>query len=311
MEIRKKNLILSATTLGVFILAFLANDPFLLFENSYEKSSLLIDSKPDRVKKITVSEAGSVKIFTRTSDGWTIERSTQSGSLRADASKIDTQLKNLFDARRYQEVTASKEKFPEYEVRDSDLKLEMVGDSGSPIAQVILGKNASTGNNSFARLTNEEKVYSVKGLLRGDWNQDFNAYRDRAVLKLVKDNIKSIQASGSKVYSIKLDEKGKWIVEPSRAADAARINALLSEFGDLTGTRFIEVKPALPSFGKIIVGLGSNINKEIEFWGPTKEQEFIVRSSDNPAFLVLSKTKVDALFVRIEDLVEKNPAPNK
>ena len=307
MEIRKKNLILSAITAGLFILAFLINDPFLIFESSYEKSSLLIDSKPERVKKITVHEVIGVKVFTRTSDGWSIERASQSGSFRADAEKLEAQLKNLFEARRYQEVTTSKEKFPEYEVKDNDLKLELTGESGAAIGQIILGKNASSGNSSFARLATEEKVYSVKGFLRGDWNQDFNAYRDRTILKLVKDNIKSVQASGNKSYSIKLDEKGKWIVEPSRAGDAARINALLNEFNDFSGTRFIDVKPAVPVYGKLVIGLGSNINKEIEFFGPTKEQEFIVRSSDNPALLAVSKTKVEAFFIRIEDLIEKNP----
>ena len=73
MNTEKKNTILAAVVGGIFLLGFLVNDPFLLFESSYEKSKPLISGKVDSVKKVTLKDTSGTKIFTRTTDGWTFE----------------------------------------------------------------------------------------------------------------------------------------------------------------------------------------------------------------------------------------------
>lgn len=312
MSREKKNLILAAITGGVFILAFLVNDPLLIFESSYEKSKPLVKSRAERVKKITAQDAGMKKIFTRTTDGWSLEvqaASAPAGIQRADASKVDTGLKNFFEARRYQEVSSNKEKQGEYEVRAEDFQLILEGENGEKIAHAVLGKFSGAANSSFIRLADESSVYAVKGFLKGDWNQEIDQYRDRTVLRIAKENIKSVQVSGKQGFALKADEKGNLILDPVRATDKARANTYANDLSDVTGVKFYK-EPALPPFyGKISVALSAGITKDIEFYGPTKDQEFVVRSTDAAQPLTLAKSKVDTLFPRLEDLVDKGGPP--
>lgn len=305
MPREKKNLILLGIVTGVFFLAFLVNDPFLLFEASYEKSKPLIKGKPERVKKITTVDAAGKRTFTRTTDGWNLETTALPGSLRAEINKIETGLNNIFEARRYQEVSSNKDKQGEYEVRDQDFQIILEGDNGEKIASALLGKFSGAANSSFVRLVDESSVYAVKGFLRSDWNQELDQYRDKTILKIAKENIKQVTVTGKQSFKLKADDKGALTLEPARATDKNRVATLSSDLSDLTGTKFYKELNLPPYYGKIVIGLSANISKEIEFYGPTKDQEFVARSTDAAAPLTLPKSKVEALFPRLEDLIDK------
>ncbi len=311
MERQKKNLILLGITGFVFLLAFLANDPFLLFETSYEKSSPIISGNTDRVKKITVEDGTNKRIFTRTTDGWSAEFPGHApGVLRADSAKIESGLKNLFEARRYQEVSSNKEKQSDYEVRDSDFSLVLEGENGAKIARIVLGKYAAQSSGSFVRLASDSSVYAVKGFLRNDWNQEFDQYRDRSILRVIKENIREIKVSGKSAFSLKGDDKGVFSLEPTRATDKARAETYLNDLTDLKGVGFYKEATLPPKFGTITLTLSSNVTKTVEFFGPTKNNEMVAQSSDAPQGLTLAKNKVEALFPRLEDLVDKGKLPN-
>lgn len=310
MNTEKKNTILAAVVGAVFLLGFLVNDPFLLFESSYEKSKPLIASKADNVKKITLKDVTGTKIFTRTTDGWSFEMpGNPMGVQRADVAKIEAGLKNIFEARKYQEVSSNKDKQGEYEVRDQDFQILLEGENGQKIAQAVLGKFSGSGNSSFIRLADDSSVYAVKGFLRGDWNQDADQYRDRSILRIAKENIREIQVSGAATFKLRSDDKGGMMLDPARATDKARIGTYLADLTDLSGNRFYKETTLPQKHGKIVITLGANINKEIEFFGPTKDQEFVVRSTDAASPVVLNRSKVDALFPRIEDLADKAGMP--
>ncbi len=310
MPIQKKNTILAIITGAVFLLAFLVNDPFLIFEKSYEKSKPVIAGRAERVKKITVIDGAQKRIFTRSTEGWSVELAgSPLGVQRADATKVDTGLNNLFEARRYQEVSSNKDKQGEYEVRDTDFQLLLEGENGDKIAQVILGKFSGAGNASFMRLADDTSVYAVKGFLKGDWNQDFDLYRDRTVLRIARENVREIRVSGKTTLALKADDKGNFTLEPARATDKSRVNTYLADLTELTGVKFY--KDAMPAvYGKISILLSSNVTKDVEFFGPTKDQEFVAKSSDMPFPVTIARSKVESLFPKLDDLLEKTPLPN-
>ncbi len=310
MPREKRNTILAAIVGVTFILGFLVNDPFLLFESSYEKSKPLLKGRSERVKKVTTTDGANKRIFTRTTEGWSLEQPGTSGVQRADTGKVETGLKNIFEARRYQEVSSNKEKQGEYEVRDQDFQIVLEGENGEKIAQASLGKFSGSGNASFIRLADESAVFAVKGFLKGDWNQEFDLYRDHAILRIAKENIKEIQVEGKEKFTLKADEKGVLTLDPARATDKARITTYLADISDLSGAKFFKEATLPASYGKIKISLTAGIVKEVEFFGPTKEQEFIVKSTDTAQPLTVTKSKVDALFPRIEDLVDKAGMPN-
>lgn len=310
MPREKKNTILAALVGVTFILGFLVNDPFLLFESSYEKSKPLLKGRADRVKKVTTIDAVNKRVFTRTTDGWSLEQGAGGGVQRADTGKVETGLKNIFEARRYQEVSSNKEKQGEYEVRDQDFQIVLEGENGEKIAQAYLGKFSGSGNASFIRLADESGVFAVKGFLKGDWNQEFDQYRDHAILRIAKENIKEIQVSGKQTFALRADDKGTLMLEPARATDKSRALTYAADISDLTGNKFFKDTKLPESYGKIKISLNAGIVKEVEFFGPTKEQEFVAKSTDTPQPLMIAKSKVDALFPRIEDLVDKAGMPN-
>jgi hypothetical protein len=310
MPIQKKNTILAIATGAVFLLAFLVNDPFLIFEKSYEKSKPVIAGRPERVKKITVMDGAQKRIFTRSTEGWSAELAgSPLGVQRAESQKIDTGLNNLFEARRYQEVSSNKDKQADYEVRDTDFQLLLEGENGEKIAQVVLGKFSGAGNASFIRVADETSVYAVKGFLRGDWNQEFDLYRDRTVLRVARENVREIRVSGKSNFALKGDDKGNFALEPARATDKTRVNTYLADLTELTGVKFYK-EPMPAAHGRIRVVLSSNVTKEVEFFGPTKDQEFVAKSTDMPFPVTIARSKVEALFPKLDDLLEKAPLPN-
>ncbi|HRP69533.1 MAG TPA: DUF4340 domain-containing protein [Turneriella sp.] len=309
MERQKKNLILAATLGVIFILGFLINDPFLIFETSYEKSKPVIASRLERVKKITVLDGTSKRTFTRTTDGWALDNAAGTGVLRADSEKIESGLKNLFEARRYQEVSSNKEKQGEYEVRDNDFQIQLDGERSEKIAHAYLGKYSPSGSSSFIRLAGENAVYAVKGFLKGDWNQDIDQYRDHSILKIAKENIKRIEVSGKNSFALKASDTGELVLDPPRATDKARVSTYASEISEFNGQKFFREPKLPPSYGKIKITLSAGITKEIEFFGPIANQEFVVKSTDMNEPLTTAKSKVDNLFPRLEDLVDKAGAP--
>ncbi|MBV6492705.1 MAG: hypothetical protein LDLANPLL_00702 [Turneriella sp.] len=315
MERKKKNTILLGVVAFTFLLGFLVNDPFLIFEKSYEKSKPVITSRIEHVKKITVIDGTSKRIFTRTTDGWLLEDAASGGGVRADTGKIESSLKNLFDARRYQEVSSNKEKEGEYEVRDQDFKIILEGEGAQKIAEAYLGKYSPSGSSSFIRLAGESAVFSVKGFLKGDWNQDLDLYRDRSVLHIAKENIKEIEVKGKTNFTLKANVKGELILDPPRATDAQRASAFASELADFNGHKFYREANLPPHYGKIKIVLSAGITKEIDFYGPTKNDEFVVKSTDTREPVTIGKSKIDVFFPRVEDMVDKtgsiNVAPPK
>ncbi|MBS0617049.1 MAG: DUF4340 domain-containing protein [Spirochaetes bacterium] len=309
MQREKKNIILAAVVGVTFILAFLVNDPFLFFESNYEKSKPLFKGRAERVKKVTTTDGMQRRIFTRSTDGWSLEGTAITGVQKADASKVDTGLKNVFEARKYQEVSSNKDKQGEYEVRDTDFQIVLEGENGEKIAQAFLGKFSGSGNASFIRLSDDTAVYAVKGFLRGDWNQEVDMYRDRTILKIAKENITEIYVTGKQQFTLKSDPKGVLTLDPVRATDKARVSTFTSDLTDLTGVKFWKETVLPPAYGKIKIVLSAGIAKEIEVFGPTKEQEFVVRSTDAAQPLTAAKSKIESLFLRLEDLVDKVGTP--
>ena len=137
MPREKKNTILAAVVGVTFILGFLVNDPFLLFESSYEKSKPLLKGRSERVKKVTTIDGANKRVFTRTTEGWSAEQPGAAGVLRADTGKIETGLKNIFEARRYQEVSSNKDKQADYEVRDQDFQLILEGEGSEAAYRLV------------------------------------------------------------------------------------------------------------------------------------------------------------------------------
>jgi hypothetical protein len=78
---------------------------------------------------------------------------------------------------------------------------------------------------------------------------------------------------------------------------------------EISGVKFYKEPTLPPLYGKISIALTAGVTKDVEFFGPTKDQEFVARSTDAAQPLTLAKTKVETLFPRLEDLLNKGGPP--
>lgn len=308
IDFKNKNVILLTAVVVTFLAGFILNDPLLLFEQSYAKSPLLLTGfKEEDVRQITVVDKNERRVFKRTSDGWLLVY--QNNQYNADSKKIQENLKRLLEIRRYQRVSANKEKFADFEVQDEQFHVILEGENSRQLARIQLGKTASGYTSTLVRLYGEDSVFSAKGSLRNDWNQELDSYREKSLLRLAKPNIKEVVVSGKK--SFKLVDSGTeagWQLSYNKKdlpADKSKVDNFLSQLADLKGYRFYN-NPPPPLAYKVLLILQGNLNKELEIYGPLKEGEYVAKSSDNPFLLTISKYQVENYFGRPEEFEQKS-----
>ncbi|MCS6984222.1 MAG: DUF4340 domain-containing protein [Leptospiraceae bacterium] len=308
VDFRNRNIVLLLVVVVLFIIGFLVNDPFLLFEQSYGRSPLLLkDVAEEDVRRIVVINKDERRVFTRTSSGWLLEYG--GNNYNADSKKIAENLKKLLDIRRYQKVSSSKDKFQELEVADDNFHIILEGENSKVLARLQLGKAASNYTSTLVRRFGEDDVYSAKGSLRSDWNQEVDAYREKTLLLVARPNIKEVVISGKSSFKLaQLGETG-WQLSYGKKdvpADKNRVESFLNQLSELKGYRFYKEKSP-PLAYKVVLQLQGNLTKELSIYGPLKEGEYVASSTDNPFLLTISKYQVENYLTKPEEFEQKNP----
>ena len=92
---------------------------------------------------------------------------------------------------------------------------------------------------SYVRLAGEKEVYAVEGFLRMMFSRDAEAFRDRTVLQVARNEIARIamQLPGEQFSLTKLENN--WMVD-GLMADSAAMAGYLSGITRLSGSAFLE-----------------------------------------------------------------------
>ena len=307
VDFKNTNIRLLCINLFLLVTGFLLSDPLHWFESTYEKSPRFIKSgtKSDIVAiKITASPDNIIELK-KTESGWSVIGSGQQKDYPGDNSRIEGALERLFEMRKYYEVSANAEKYAEFEVSDNDLQIELK--SAAKTYSFILGKQGSAYNTSMVREKAEKTVYSVRGNLKSEWNQNLDYFRNKRLVHINRENINEVTISGPVMIHLKSGEKNSWSLEQGREfleTNPSRVNRLIDDISLLEGIEFHYLPQNGFVYGNIKILLKSNtiLNIEINRIG----NEYIIKSDQNPFWQKIPEFRIKSIFPELKEIQPGN-----
>lgn len=295
----KSLIILLVALAGIFIITKIYRSKKT--ERTLKSDLVQIDtSKINTILIYPRSENGEEIRFTKKADGWTVQK----GEIIAEAepNSVDNLFNELLVMKPERLAARAKEKWGDYHVDDSlgtrvimkegnrvrvDLVIGRFNYQQGPGGYTGYGRNYGRGI-TYARLTDENEVYAVEGFMAMTFNQQFNNWRNQAILAVTKNDITVIKAdypADSGFTAIRHDSL--WLVDglqPDSAKMAQYINALSrksnSSFAD-------DFTPVIAPYYQLTIE-GNNMSPVIVKAYRRGENEFILNSSLNPESYFIS-----------------------
>ena len=247
---------------------------------------------------------------TPSNDSWKVKTSEDSTLFSVTPSKIQEAIDNLYSIKRYQEVTSNKEKFVEFKVDSNSFKLSLYKrKQEKPTVSLYLGKSGTGLNSTLVRLEGENIVYSAKGSLKNDWEQNINHFRNKSLFRLSPENVVSYSVQGKQNYSVKREGKTDWQISLSPdqefPANKSKVDEILENIAKLEGTSFYEKTPPKESYATLTIALTSKNELRLEVLKPNEETDYLVKSTFLPNWMKISKWKIDDIIIKPDDLKKK------
>jgi len=250
---------------------------FILFGNQLLAALGITNSTqnrffPDSVQAATISTItikhsdGNEISLTKTANGWMVNNFVGSpdietfidGVASLTASSLTSKSENNFDLFEVTEDTAT--------------HLTVTLANGSEHT-VLIGRAASTPNSFYVRRPGELAVYTVYGAIRGRALQGVDDWRERVLVQLSEDQVKSIGVTnGDNSYVTSKNDESTWSLQyrgiSARLSDAAR-NRLFTTLLRVEAQGFdAETTPASvqAAADAQITITGANNGEEIRMW---------------------------------------------
>lgn len=229
-------------------------------------------------------EAGQELAFTRLVSGWQV---TKDGlAAEADSNAVKG-LMGTFVGMTANRVVAEREsKWDEYRVGDtSGTRIVVLGDGDTQLGEWWVGEAPAQGGmygggQSYVRLATGDKVYAVEGYLHSQYNKAFNDWRNKAFLRLDKNSIAGLAASGTASWSLKRDST-VWLLDGSKA-DSAAVERYVGRFASMNLSGFADgFKPAKDADALLTINGTAGELAGIQAWKAT-DSTWVVRSSQHP-----------------------------
>ncbi len=314
MLTQQKNTILSVSALVLFFAAFLANDPFGLFEGGYDTSDPLLQGQPSSVESVTVANSGPAAtpegansgfILKRNSNGWSLFDSVTQHEYPANAGKVENALRNTYQTRRFQVVSSDASKHMQFGTADNQFFITLKSTGGKDETIVHIGSQGGAHNSTLLRVNDEKEVYSVKGNLNNDWNHPADYFREKKLFQFEKENIRALSVKTASSYKLFQDAEGKWKITRRGAsldADPNRLSRLLADLAQVEGTSFFEGKPPKADFISIEIELNTGTS---ELLNVRKIRDiYLVKSVNNPYWMEIPEYRITPLAPDASELTQ-------
>ncbi len=241
--------------------------------DSAKVTELIVVPGKDRTSEVRLTKTGKV---------WTLNTGDRVGHL--EQGRGNTSLQSLMNLKPQRVLTKRKEKWNEFGVGDSTGTHVRVMEGSSTKSDLWIGRTGfsqSSGSGyTYVRMEGEDEVYSVDGFLEGQFNLNFNDWRDKSFTRIKRDSIDKIIFRYPADSSFVLEKRnGKWKLGVV-AADSAAVASYLSGMEYKNISAFAEVPPPGNAVALIAFEKNSNVIATLEAWPGLGA--WTVRSSKQP-----------------------------
>lgn len=269
-------------------------------------NSLILNTKADNYETVKLQKEG---------DQWLITKGNF--TTKAQVLAVKNMLNNLNQIKAKRIVAKNPEKWKDYEVEDGKGSRIQVFEKGKLKEDFLLGRfnfnqQARTAT-SYIRLNNENEVYAIDGMASMNLAQNFDAFRNKQILKINKDDVTSIQFENeTPENSFNLSRNGSGWSLGDTPADSTKTTQFISTLSSIMGSEFInnfdELKSKDLAFKQLKITANNQIEPEIItcYRDESLAKPFIIHSNQNKdAYFASDSTGVFArLFKNMGDFIE-------
>lgn len=233
----------------------------------------------------------------------------------ADGEAVDALLSSLESLEIEAVVTDSPSALADFGLEPPKLAVEWAIEGQKDPLKLLLGDSVPAGNGIYAKLPAAARVFTLPAYLEGSFNKKPFDLRDRSVLHVKRDDVRSLEIGGPEgSYSLAKDDSGEWALVAPLKTRAGRwsVDGLV---GNLESLRMDEVAAEeakdLKPFGldkpvrTVSLGLGDGTSKRLEIGSSPKDKSYHARDAASRLVVVIPGALVDDLAKGMTELRAK------
>lgn len=266
-----------------------------------------------KAKELRLLPAGTDAIrLVKEVSGW---RLTAPSAAPADGEAVDSILSSLESLEIEAVVTDSASALADFGLEPPKLAVEWAIEGQTEPLTLLLGDAAPAGDGIYAKLPAAPRVFTLPAYVEGSFNKRPFDLRDRSVLHVKRDDVRSLQIGGPEgSFSLAKDQAGDWAFVAPLKTRAGRwtVDGLV---GNLESLRMDEVAAEeakdLKPFGldkpvrTVSLGLGDGTNKRLEIGSSPKDKSYHARDAASRLVVVIPGALVDDLAKGMKELRAK------
>jgi hypothetical protein len=266
-----------------------------------------------KVQSITLAPQGGEEVrLVKAKDGW---RMKTPADVAADGAQVDSLLSSLDTLQAEEVVTEAPAALAEYGL-DKPKNTVSVALEGTKAPLVLaVGAKTPDGGALYAKTPDRARVFTIASHLEGALDKKPFDLRDREVLHVKRDAVRSLEVSGPEgSYALSRTDGGDWALTQPVATQAGRwsVDALLGSLESLRMDSVADESPKdLKPFGldkpvrTVTLGLSDGTRKTLEIGAATADKKYDARVSDRPLVAVIPGAVVDELAKGMNELRAK------
>jgi hypothetical protein len=291
----KRNTLMLA---GLFVILLII--AFLVLQKPGEQSAnsassglmYIIDSLA--VDKITIKTPASSLLLEKRGAEWFVAQPVNYRADQAAVGQIIHSVKNL----EIKTVVSSKpDKQSVFQVDQTGTQVTLY-EKGADKASFILGKMGGSYSESYVRRANSNDVITVEGASGDMFNRPVKDWRDKTILTVPKENIKTVQYQyGDTIFTVSFSDS-VWVVGKEKVQQSA-MEGLLTALSNVQADDFIDT-----TISPKITASISFAGAQLRFSFDKSASRYAVQSSTSPQWFVMEQWKANQLLKRKKDIVE-------
>ena len=260
---------------------------------SFKTDLISIDTSQVTIIKIDPKgpEEAEMTLQRNTTSHWIATRGTV--TVPADRGAVNSFLNNVQLIKTKRVAAKKKEKWSDYEVDEANGTRIKIYAGSQLLEDFIVGRfsfNQQTRQGlSFVRIDGGDEVYAIDGFLSMTLGQGFNAYRNKKLLTIDKEDIASLSLTREDgVVRSFIKENNQWKSEDV-LIDSSAITSYLSGIENIVSSNFVDdIDPttySMPKYRTLQIS-GNNLSSPIIltcYRDEAKIPPYILQSSENEA----------------------------
>ena len=268
----------------------------------------------DQIEELTIkSESGEQTTLKKNGMDWQIAAPVSANGDGGEVSGITSGLANLEQQRLIDENPSD---LAEYGLAQP--RIEVAFKSGGQERRLQIGRKTPPGTDLYAKVASEKKVFLISSFLEGTFNKKTFDLRDKAVLKLERDKIDTLDVVTPQRTLQFTKADGEWqLAAPVKArGDFTTIDGLVSRLNTLQMKSIVTEDPArVAEYGfdkpQATVNIGSGSSRAVLLIGKTSPEEgsagtVYAKDQSRPAVITIEKTMLDDLTKDVAEYRQKD-----